>query len=86
MFRTRNLSLPFTTNYVTDTFPACFRLFVEFSPLRVAPGLGAYNSKFVGEIEADADAVFAQASVTCAAAFTSHACPVGDVTFTVGRR
>ena len=37
--------------------------FLKFSPLRVAPGLGAYNSKFVDEIEADADAVFDEMDV-----------------------
>eukprot|EP00322_Chrysochromulina_rotalis_P015967 CAMPEP_0115845696 /NCGR_PEP_ID=MMETSP0287-20121206/9488_1 /TAXON_ID=412157 /ORGANISM="Chrysochromulina rotalis, Strain UIO044" /LENGTH=208 /DNA_ID=CAMNT_0003299483 /DNA_START=135 /DNA_END=761 /DNA_ORIENTATION=- len=33
--------------------------FLKFSPLRSAPGLGAYNSEFVDEIHADADALFA---------------------------
>ena len=32
--------------------------FLEYTPLREAPGLGAYNAKFVDEIHADADALF----------------------------
>uniref|UniRef100_A0A7S0LRG3 EF-hand domain-containing protein n=1 Tax=Coccolithus braarudii TaxID=221442 RepID=A0A7S0LRG3_9EUKA len=33
--------------------------FLKYTPLREAPGLGGYNSKFVAEINADADALFA---------------------------
>lgn len=32
--------------------------FVKFAPLRTAPGMGSYNSQFVGEIHTDADALF----------------------------
>jgi len=32
--------------------------FVNYSPLRTAPGLGAYNSEFIAEITADADTLF----------------------------
>jgi len=32
--------------------------FVKFAPLRTAPGMGAYNSDFVSEINADADSLF----------------------------
>lgn len=32
--------------------------FMNYSPLRTAPGLGAYNSEFVTEINADADTLF----------------------------
>jgi Ca2+-binding EF-hand superfamily protein len=33
--------------------------FLKYTPLRSAPGLGAYNANFVDEIHADADALFA---------------------------
>jgi len=33
--------------------------FLKFTPLRAAPGLGAYNAQFVTEIHADADVLFA---------------------------
>jgi len=33
--------------------------FLEYTPLREAPGLGSYNDKFVKEIHHDADALFA---------------------------
>lgn len=33
--------------------------FLKYTPLRTAPGLGAYNQQFVEEIHADADALFA---------------------------
>ena len=33
--------------------------FAKFAPLREAPGLGAFNAKFVDEINSDADALFA---------------------------
>jgi len=32
--------------------------FLKYTPLREAPGLGAYNADFVNEIHADADALF----------------------------
>jgi len=32
--------------------------FVRYSPLRTAPGMGAYNAEFVTEIHADADSLF----------------------------
>jgi len=32
--------------------------FVQYSPLRSAPGLGSYNSQFIAEIHADADNLF----------------------------
>ena len=32
--------------------------FLNFAPLRVAPGLGAYNAQFVKETHEDADALF----------------------------
>lgn len=32
--------------------------FLKYTPLREAPGLGAYNAKFVTEIHADADTFF----------------------------
>jgi len=32
--------------------------FMKFTPLRAAPGLGAYNAEFVEEIHADADTLF----------------------------
>ena len=33
--------------------------FLQYSPLREAPGLGAYNAQFLEEIHTDADALFA---------------------------
>jgi Ca2+-binding EF-hand superfamily protein len=33
--------------------------FLKYTPLREAPGLGAYNAKFIEEIHVDADALFA---------------------------
>jgi len=33
--------------------------FLQYTPLRKAPGLGSYNDKFVNEIHHDADALFA---------------------------
>ena len=33
--------------------------FLKYTPLRSAPGLGAYNAGFIAEIHADADALFA---------------------------
>merc|ERR1712151_439871 len=33
--------------------------FLQYTPLREAPGLGAYNDKFIKEIHHDADALFA---------------------------
>jgi len=33
--------------------------FLKYTPLRKAPGLGAYNTEFVKEIHADADSLFA---------------------------
>merc|ERR1719486_1759785 len=33
--------------------------FLEYTPLREAPGLGSYNEKFVKEIHHDADSLFA---------------------------
>merc|ERR1712151_1414380 len=32
--------------------------FLQYTPLREAPGLGSYNDKFVKEIHHDADALF----------------------------
>ena len=37
--------------------------FLQYSPLREAPGLGSYNSQFVDEIHVDADALFAAVDV-----------------------
>jgi len=37
--------------------------FLNYTPLRSAPGLGAYNSNFISEIHADADALFAAIDV-----------------------
>ena len=37
--------------------------FMRYTPLREAPGLGAYNAKFIEEIHADADALFAAIDV-----------------------
>merc|ERR1719183_2088155 len=33
--------------------------FLNYTPLRSAPGLGSYNSKFIEEIHVDADSLFA---------------------------
>ena len=37
--------------------------FLQYTPLREAPGLGAYNSQFISEIHVDADALFAAVDV-----------------------
>ena len=37
--------------------------FMQYTPLRSAPGLGAYNAQFVDEINTDADALFAAIDV-----------------------
>ena len=37
--------------------------FLQYSPLREAPGLGAYNEQFIEEIHVDADALFAAIDV-----------------------
>ena len=62
------LALPSPTHLLQDGELSPEELregFVKFAPLRTAPGMGAYNSDFVSEINADADSL-------CAAPAAAH--------------
>jgi len=46
--------------------------FLQYSPLRTAPGLGGYNAEFVTEIHADADALFVAIDLDGSGAITKE--------------